>query len=100
MVVAQSTRQPEVVRPTERRDEPTAPRPGSNTRGPSTTGSTGRKPAIPESGLRFLSSEMSFSGKVVKHVPYSAETLTEHTRTLANGARLTQRSSGMVYRDD
>lgn len=101
LVVAQSsTRQPEVVRPTEPRADTTAPRPDSRTRGPNSTGTTGRKPAIPESGLRFLSSEMSVSGKVVKHVPYSAETLTEHTRTLANGARLTQRTTGLVYRDD
>jgi hypothetical protein len=43
---------------------------------------------------------MSFSGKVVKRVPYSAETLTEHTQTLNNGANLTRRTTGMVYRDN
>jgi hypothetical protein len=43
---------------------------------------------------------MSFSGKVVKHAPYSAETITENTRTLGNGTKLTQRTTGMAYRDD
>ncbi|MBO0720557.1 MAG: hypothetical protein J2P41_07035 [Blastocatellia bacterium] len=98
-VAAQSanTRQPDA---TERRDKTTAPRRESSTREPSSDGTTSRKPAIPESGLRFLSSEMSFSGKVVKHVPYSAKTLTENTRTLANGTRLVQKTTGTVYRDD
>jgi hypothetical protein len=59
-----------------------------------------RKADVPESGLRFLSSEMSFSGKVVKRLPYSAETITENTRTLGNGTKLTQRTTGTVYRDD
>jgi hypothetical protein len=43
---------------------------------------------------------MNFSGKVVKHAPYSAETITETTQILNNGAKLTRRTTGMVYRDD
>jgi len=58
-----------------------------------------RSTGAPEPGLRYLSSEMSFSGKVVKHRPYSAETLTESTQMLSNGTRLTRRTTGRVYRD-
>jgi hypothetical protein len=58
------------------------------------------RPSSSEPGLRFLSSEMNFSGKVVKRAPYSAETLTETTQILNNGAKLTRRTTGMVYRDD
>ncbi len=42
---------------------------------------------------------MNFSGKVVKHAPFSAEILTESAQTLGNGAKLTRRTTGMVYRD-
>jgi hypothetical protein len=58
------------------------------------------RPNSLEPGLRFISSEMNFSGKVVKRAPYSAETITETTQALNNGARLTRRTTGMVYRDD
>jgi hypothetical protein len=58
------------------------------------------RPNSSEPGLRFISSEMSFSGKVVKRAPYSAETLTETTQILNNGAKLTRRTTGTVYRDD
>jgi len=57
-------------------------------------------PGAPEPGLRYLSSEMNFSGKVVKYRPYSAETLTESTQMLSNGTRLTRRTTGRVYRDN
>ena len=91
-----------------------APDPNSNRRPPSATGST--EPGTPSSartagapepgtakvsepGLRFLSSEMSVIGKVVKHAPYSAEIVTESTQTLGSGAKLTRRTTGMIYRD-
>src|SRR5262245_29116640 len=54
---------------------------------------------VPEPGLRFLSSEMTFNGKVVKNAPFSAEILTESEQTLGNGARMTRRTMGKVYRD-
>src|SRR5262245_61904122 len=101
LVEAQSARKPDTSeRPPERRDEAVAPSDSARTRGRRPASAPERKPGVPEAGLRFLSSEMSFSGKVVKHVPYSAETLTENTRTLGNGAKITQRTTGMVYRDD
>jgi hypothetical protein len=67
---------------------------------PRSTGAPEPRPGAPEPGLRFLSYEMSYSGKVVKRAPYSAETLTENTQILNNGTRLTRRTTGMVYRDD
>ncbi len=46
----------------------------------------------------FMATE-SFDSKVVKGAPYSAESVTEFTQTLADGNRLTRRNSSMVYRD-
>ena len=103
LVNAQSARPPSRVEPSPIRRPPErpgtfAPRPPS--REPRAGEDSKRKADVPESGLRFISSEMGFSGKVVKHAPYSAETITENTRTLGNGTKLTQRTTGMVYRDD
>lgn len=47
----------------------------------------------------FISSEMSFDGKVVKGAPYSAEAVTEVTQTLADGNRIIRKSTASVYRD-
>ncbi|HEX8476511.1 MAG TPA: hypothetical protein VF666_21115 [Pyrinomonadaceae bacterium] len=47
----------------------------------------------------FLSTEMSFGGKVVKGAPYSAEAVTEFTQTLADGNRIVRKNSATVYRD-
>ncbi|MFN7929241.1 MAG: hypothetical protein U0Y68_15105 [Blastocatellia bacterium] len=47
----------------------------------------------------FLSSEMRSGGKVVKGSPYSADTITESLQTLANGTKLTQKTTARVYRD-
>ena len=49
--------------------------------------------------LVFISSEMSFDGKVVKGAPYSAQAITETTRTLADGNRIRRETSANVYRD-
>lgn len=49
--------------------------------------------------LVFISSEMSFDGKVVKGVPYSAQSITETTRTLSDGNRITHKSTASIYRD-
>jgi hypothetical protein len=38
-------------------------------------------------------------GRVVKGAPYSAQTVTENTRTLADGNRHVERTEGAVYRD-
>ena len=47
----------------------------------------------------FISSEMSFDGKVVKGAPYSAEAVTEVTQTLADGNRIVRKSTASIYRD-
>ncbi|HEX8141503.1 MAG TPA: hypothetical protein VF553_02840 [Pyrinomonadaceae bacterium] len=47
----------------------------------------------------FVSSEMSFEGKVVKGAPYSAEAVTEVTQTLSDGNRIVRKSTASVYRD-
>src|SRR5262249_23148104 len=47
----------------------------------------------------FVSSEMSFDGKLVKGAPYSAQVLTESVQTLADGNRIVRRSNAAVYRD-
>lgn len=57
-------------------------------------------PAPGESfGFSFLSSEMHFDSKVVKGVPYSAEAVTESVQSLADGNRVTRKSTAMLYRD-
>ena len=50
-------------------------------------------------GMEFLGAEMSFSDKPVKGAPYAAEAVTETTQTLADGNRITRKSSASVYRD-
>lgn len=47
----------------------------------------------------FVSSEMSFDGKVVKNAPYSAEAVTESVQTLGDGNRIIRKNSATVYRD-
>jgi hypothetical protein len=47
----------------------------------------------------FISSEMSFDGKVVKGAPYSAQAVTEVTQTLGDGNRIVRKSTASVYRD-
>ncbi len=96
LVNAQSSARPNEGARGSDRPPPEAPRP----REPHSAGAPELRPGAPEPGLRFISSEMSYSGKVVKRVPYSAETLTENTQILNNGTRLTRRMTGMVYRDD
>jgi hypothetical protein len=49
--------------------------------------------------LVFVSSEMSFDGRVVKGAPYSAQAITESTRALADGNRIKHKNSASVYRD-
>ncbi|HEX5707775.1 MAG TPA: hypothetical protein VFX96_10800 [Pyrinomonadaceae bacterium] len=47
----------------------------------------------------FVSTEMSFDGKIVKGSPYSAQAVTETTHTLADGNRIVRRNTANVYRD-
>jgi hypothetical protein len=53
----------------------------------------------PPDTMIFLSSEMSFDGKVVKGAPYSAEAVTETTQTLADGNRIVHKNTANIYRD-
>lgn len=47
----------------------------------------------------FISSEMSFDGKVVKGSPYSAQAITETTRTLGDGNKIKNKTTSSIYRD-
>jgi len=61
-------------------------------------GPEGGPPPPPDSTFVFMASE-SFGGKVVKGAPYSAEAVTETIQTLADGNRIVNRVTSMVYRD-
>lgn len=47
----------------------------------------------------FISSEMSFDGKLVKGAPYSAEAVNESVQTLSDGNRIVHKTSSLLYRD-
>ncbi|MGB8510220.1 MAG: hypothetical protein WCD76_17710 [Pyrinomonadaceae bacterium] len=47
----------------------------------------------------WVSSEMSFGGKVVKNAPYSAQAVTETVQTLGDGNRIVRKNTASVYRD-
>ncbi|HSE33108.1 MAG TPA: hypothetical protein VLA93_16155 [Pyrinomonadaceae bacterium] len=47
----------------------------------------------------FVGSEMGFGGKIVKGAPYSAEAITETIQTLADGNRIVNKTSSLLYRD-
>jgi hypothetical protein len=68
---------------------------------PDVIGIAGPGGGLPIGGntFTFVSSEMSFDGKVVKGVPYSAEALTEVTQTLGDGNRIVRKSTASIYRD-
>jgi hypothetical protein len=53
----------------------------------------------PGMGFSFLGLGNSFGGKVVKGAPYSAQTSTESTQTLADGTHISRKTTGQVYRD-
>src|SRR5205085_2938534 len=55
-------------------------------------------PALP-AGFAIISDEMRFTGPVVKGAPYSGEAVTESNQTLADGNRITHKSTALVYRD-
>lgn len=60
---------------------------------------TRRDGLSPDNSFSFVSSEMVFDGKVVRGAPYSATIVTEMVQTLADGARITRRSTAAVFRD-
>src|SRR2546421_353507 len=64
-------------------------------------GPEGVPPNIEMSGdsAIFVSTEMSFGGKVVKGAPYTAEAVTESVQTLADGNRILHKTTAQVYRD-
>ena len=86
--------------------EKSAPKPGEviiyqREMSGSQQGSGIRTPAPPgDDTVVFLSSEMSFDGKVVKGAPYSAQAITETTRTLNDGNHIKSKTTASVYRDN
>ncbi|MEO8436386.1 MAG: energy transducer TonB [Pyrinomonadaceae bacterium] len=48
----------------------------------------------------YVTSEMSFDGKLVKGAPYSAQAVTEMTQMLIDGNRIVNKSSASIYRDN
>jgi hypothetical protein len=52
-----------------------------------------------EHTFNFVASEFSFDGKVVKNAPYSAEAVTEMTQRLADGNRISNKTTANLYRD-
>jgi len=59
----------------------------------------GTTPYPGDDAFYFVSSEMSFDGKLVKGAPYSAQAVTEMTQTLGDGNRIVNKSSASIYRD-
>lgn len=55
-------------------------------------------PPMGDDSFLFIHSEFEF-GKQVKGAPYSAQAVTERVQDLADGNRITQRSTANVYRD-
>jgi hypothetical protein len=47
----------------------------------------------------FITSEFSFDGAVVKNAPYYAEAVTETTQQLADGNRISNKNTSLLYRD-
>lgn len=59
----------------------------------------GRRPPPQGPHADLLSTEMRFGDRPVKGAPYSAQFVSESTRTLADGTRISRNSTGAVYRD-
>ena len=59
----------------------------------------GSRPFPPDPTFNFVGSEMRFGGPTVKGAPYSATVITEAVQTLANGTRISQKTTASVYRD-
>ena len=50
--------------------------------------------------FHWIGAGAGFEGKVVKNAPYSAEGVTDNTRSLADGTKVSQQSKSKVYRDN
>jgi hypothetical protein len=61
----------------------------------------GEKPATAPNvnTFTFMNSEFIFDSHPVKGAPYSGQAVTETTQTLADGNRIVNRSTAMLYRD-
>lgn len=53
----------------------------------------------PQATYNFIAAGAGIEGAVVKDAPFSAEGVTETTRTLGDGTKLRQTSSSKIYRD-
>ncbi len=63
-------------------------------------GRRGPEPSdVPGTGIGLVSSEFRFGGKVVRNAPYAAEAVTESTQVLANGTKLAQKTTALIFRD-
>jgi len=49
--------------------------------------------------FNFVASEMSFDSRVVKGAPFSAESVTEAVQVLADGNRISHKTTARMYRD-
>jgi hypothetical protein len=49
--------------------------------------------------LISMATEMSFSGKLVKGAPYTAQAVTESVQTLTDGNRIVRKNTAQLYRD-
>jgi hypothetical protein len=72
------------------------PPPGPPPEGPVTVFRTG---GMMGGDVGFVSARMAGSPKLVKGAPYSAQTVSEHKETLADGNTIDRKESGAVYRD-
>jgi len=59
----------------------------------------GPRPFPPDPTFNFVGSEMRFGGATVKGAPYSATVITESVQTLANGTKISHKTTASVYRD-
>ena len=59
----------------------------------------GRPELGPGPGMDFLGVREAFEGKVVKGAPYKAEAVTEVTQSLADGNKISRRTTSTVWRD-
>jgi hypothetical protein len=62
-------------------------------------GPFGPPPEFDGPGARFIGAEEGRPPRVVKNAPYSADLVTEHVQTLADGNRIHQTASARMYRD-
>ena len=64
-------------------------------------GAPGLPPQVEIRGdnLIFMATEMSFSGKLVKGAPYTAQAVTESVQTLSDGNRIVRKNTAQLYRD-